>query len=567
VFIVSKTFHHISFKTLKEVKMALLSPGIEVIEADKSLVVPIAGSSFAVYCGVFPQGACDVPVLLTSVQDLIDTYGKPTNTNYNDWYQIYSFLQYSNTIYAVRCGKVNTPNGTNVQGYNAYTAVKAHVVGTITNPLYIPNVVDFNHKYDLGSIPTETNDIVVYAKSMGAYGNNVKVAFDDSVSFVNSGLQSSYQYAPTEVGEVAVTVSYNGTIVETFLVSLIEGTKDYNNKSMFIDDVINRQSQYIYTISKNTDTSTICNQAQASATWYTLTGGADSVPALGDITDAYFTQFGNKEEIDIDIVIIPEGNTDVAQFCADRADVIGYIGADYNDVVGVTSTQAVTNLVTAMTSTYNFNNKYISYIGNYINIYDRYNDKYRWINVAGQVAGLRAKTNNDRAQWFASAGLNQGILKGVTKLAQNFSQGQRDLLYKNAINTVVSFAGQGIALWGQKTATTKPSSFDRVNVRGLFNYAERAITKMSKYVLFEQNSDTTRNMFVSTVKPFFDRIKAGEGVEDYLIVCDTSNNTAIVRQNNQFVADFYIKPMYAIEFISLRFTAVGASINFSEVVQ
>jgi phage tail sheath protein FI len=199
-------------------------------------------------------------------------------------------------------------------------------------------------------------------------------------------------------------------------------------------------------------------------------------------------------------------------------------------------------------------------------IYDRYNDKYRYVNSAGQCAGLRAKTNNDRAQWFASAGLNQGILKGVTKLAQNFSQGQRDLLYKNAVNTIVSFPGQGICLWGNKTATQKPSAFDRVNVRGLFNYAERAISKMSKYVLFEQNSDTTRNMFISTTKPFFDRIKAGQGIDDFLIVCDESNNTPIVRQNNQFIGDFYIKPTYAIEFIQLRFTAVGASISFSQVV-
>jgi phage tail sheath protein FI len=276
--------------------------------------------------------------------------------------------------------------------------------------------------------------------------------------------------------------------------------------------------------------------------------------------------YGNKEEIDIDIVIVTEGNADVAQFCADRADVIGYMGADYSDIVGVTSTQAVSNLVTAITATYNFSNKYLSFIGNYLYIYDRYNDKYRYVNSAGQCAGLRAKTNNDRAQWFASAGLNQGILKGVTKLAQNFSQGQRDLLYKNAVNTIVSFPGQGICLWGNKTATQKPSAFDRVNVRGLFNYAERAISKMSKYVLFEQNSDTTRNMFISTTKPFFDRIKAGQGIDDFLIVCDESNNTPIVRQNNQFIGDFYIKPTYAIEFIQLRFTAVGASISFSQVV-
>lgn len=566
--------------------MALLSPGIEVIERDASLVVPIAGSSFAVYCGDFSQGPCDIPVLVTSVQELIDTFGKPTNTNYNDWYQVYSFLQYSNTIYVTRVGKLVNVGVGDTQGLNAvYEVGNGVIVGDMTtNQTYVANIVQFNDDYTMGNID-RTGCIKFMAKAMGSYGNKISVKIDDKFSFSTSGVTNSYAYGPTEKGEVAVTVSYDGTIVETFLVSLIEGTKDINNKSMFIDDVINRRSTYIYSVldSSLVITETIVSDVVTAyvyttgagvqtfvndnaATWYTLAYGLDSTLVSGDITDAYVSLYGNKEEIDIDIVIIPEANVDVAQFCADRADVIGYIGAEYNDVVGITSSQATSNLVTAITTTYNFSNKYISFIGNYLYIYDKYNDRYRYINPAGHCAGLRAATNNSRAQWFAAAGLNQGVLKSVVKLAQNFDQGKRDLLYKNAVNTIVSFPGQGICLWGNKTATQKPSAFDRVNTRGLFNYAERAISKMSKYVLFEQNSDTTRNMFVSTVKPFFERIKAGQGIEDYLIVCDLSNNTDIVRQNNTFVADFYIKPTYSIELIQLRFTAVGASISFAQVI-
>jgi phage tail sheath protein FI len=560
--------------------MALLSPGIEVIERDASLVVPIAGSSFAVYCGNFTKGPCDIQVLITSVQDLIDTFGKPTNTNYNDWYQVYSFLQYSNTIWVTRVGDALGANGV-VQGINAVTEVGGTITNVQTNASFIPNIVDFHFKYDLGSI-NKTGKVKIIAKSMGTYGNDISVSLVGVTDFNNaasSNIVKAFQYGPTSADELAVVVYKGINIVETFLVSVIPGTKDYNNKSIFIDDVINRQSVYIYTITDSniTDANTLSSiTAEATVNSIvvpahpklnTLEYGIDSDITSGMVSSAYATLYGNKEEIDIDIVIVPEDNTDVAQFCADRADVIGYMGVTFDDVVGIVSTQAVSNLVTAIGTTYNFNNKYLSFIGNYVYMYDRYNDKYRWINAAGHCAGLRAKTSNDRNPWFASAGLNVGILKGVTKLAQNFSQGQRDLLYKNAVNTIVSFSGQGIALWGQKTATQKPSSFDRVNVRMLFNYAERAITKMSKYVLFEQNSDTTRNMFVSTVKPFFDRIKAGQGVDDYLIVCDLSNNTDIVRQNNQFVADFYLKPTYTIEFIQLRFTAVGASISFSQVVQ
>lgn len=548
--------------------MALLSPGIEVIERDASLVVPIAGSSFAVFCGNFSQGPCDVPVFITSVQDLINTFGMPTNSNYNDWYQVFSFLQYSNTIYVTRVGLVASPDADNPQGLNSVFEIGNSVTTTMMqdNLDYIPNIVDFELWYNNGNIST-SGKLKFLAKSVGTYGNNISVAIDNVDTFVSSGLQAAYQYAPTTADELAITVKYKEDIVESWLVSITPGAKDTNNKSMFIDDVINRQSQYIYTVMDNlTSTTDVVNTNQVAATWHDLDYGIDSVPSAGDITIQYVNLYGDKENIDVDIIIIPEGNTDVAQFCADRGDVIGYLGASYDDVVGVPSTTAVSNLVTAMTSTYNFNNKYVSYIGNYTYIYDRYNDKYRYINIAGSIAGLRAATNNNRAQWFASAGLNQGILKNVIKLAQNFNQGQRDLLYKNAVNTVVSFPGQGIALWGQKTATQKPSAFDRVNVRGLFNYAERAVAKMSKYVLFEQNSDTTRNMFISTVKPFFERIKSSQGIDDYQIICDLSNNTPIVLQNNQFICDFYIKPTYAIEFIQLRFTAVGASIDFATVI-
>lgn len=196
----------------------------------------------------------------------------------------------------------------------------------------------------------------------------------------------------------------------------------------------------------------------------------------------------------------------------------------------------------------------------------RYNDKNRWVNMAGASAGLRAQTSNNQEVWFSEAGLNRGQYKDVVKLAQNFNVGQRDLLYKNNINAVVNFPGLGVCLWGQRTTLKKQSSFRNVNVRMLFSYMERSISKSSRYVLFEDNSATTRNLFVSMIKPFMERVKAGRGLEDYLVVCDESNNTPIVRQNNGFICDIFVKPMYSIEFITLRFTAVGASISFSEVV-
>jgi len=150
----------------------------------------------------------------------------------------------------------------------------------------------------------------------------------------------------------------------------------------------------------------------------------------------------------------------------------------------------------------------------------RYNDVYRWINLAGDIAGLRAQTNSSRATWFASAGLERGVVKNVTKLAFNPTSAQRDLLYKNSLNPVVTFPGQGTVMWGQKTMLDRPSSFDRVSTRGLFNTLERSLAKMAKYQVMEFNDNFTRNRIVSMIKPFLGTVQAGRGIVDFLVICD-----------------------------------------------
>lgn len=195
----------------------------------------------------------------------------------------------------------------------------------------------------------------------------------------------------------------------------------------------------------------------------------------------------------------------------------------------------------------------------------RYNDKNRWVNIAGDIAGLRAQTSMNRASWWASAGLERGQIKNVKKLAFNPKKSHRDLLYKNGINPIVSFPGQGVVMWGQKTLLDKASSFDRVNVRGLFNTLERSLSKMAKYQVMEFNDNFTRNRIISMIKPFLSSVQAGRGIQDFLVVCDTTNNTADVISRNQLVVDVYIKPTYVAEFIHLKFTNAGTN-SFSEVI-
>lgn len=433
----------------------------------------------------------------------------------------------------------------------------------------IPNFTEWEFIEQSLAFSNADSKLKFASKNPGAWGNDLQIGVAlksdfDSNAEILTGLyvndQFEYSASDTEVG---IIVIYQGSIVETFLVSMVEGSKDYNNKSNYIEDVINRQSSYIFVKVNNG----IVEMPKSSldGNIINMKFGFDGTPSKADIISAYDV-YQSKEEIDIDIVISNEiANKEIADFCMIRGDVIGYAGASYSDVVNVKADKAVDNLLKARASgEFNIDNKYFTIIGNYGYIYDSYNDKNRWINLAGASAGIRASTTNATQPWYAAAGLNQGQYTDIVKLAFNPNQGNRDQLYKNSINPVVSFPGQGIVLWGQKTATSKPSAFDRVNVRMLFNYAERKIANSAKYVVFEQNDNTTRNSFVSMCTPLLDGIKANRGIEDYRIICDTSNNTPSVIANNQFVATFMLKVTYVAEFITLNFVCVGATSSFEE---
>ena len=198
--------------------------------------------------------------------------------------------------------------------------------------------------------------------------------------------------------------------------------------------------------------------------------------------------------------------------------------------------------------------------------YNKYADKYIWIPACGHVAGLCANTDDVAEPWFSPAGYNRGQLLGITKLAYNPKQAERDELYKARINPIVSFPGQGTILFGDKTAQAKPSAFDRINVRRLFIVLEKAIATAAKYQLFELNDQFTRAMFRNMTEPFLRDIKGRRGVTDFLVVCDETNNTGEVIDNNRFVADIYIKPARSINFITLNFIATRTGVEFSEIV-
>jgi phage tail sheath protein FI len=197
--------------------------------------------------------------------------------------------------------------------------------------------------------------------------------------------------------------------------------------------------------------------------------------------------------------------------------------------------------------------------------YDRYNDKYRYVPLNGDIAGLCARTDFTNDPWFSPGGLNRGQVKNVVKLAVNPTKTDRDELYKAGINPVVTFPGQGTVLFGDKTLLAKPSAFDRINVRRLFIVLEKAIATAAKFQLFEFNDGFTRAQFKNLIEPFLRDVQGRRGVTEFLVKCDEGNNTGEVIDRNEFVADIFIKPNRSINFITLNFVAARSSVNFNEL--
>jgi len=463
----------------------------------------------------------------------------------------------------------------------------------------VKNYDDFEEQMSLSGL-NKAQQLQLITRNPGVWGEDIQVAVanvsdftNDYYAFPNVKLQDLLEYFPQNDDEFAIAVSYKDEVVEIFSVSLDVNAKDHNGKSKYVENVINRQSNYIYAVDGtngtitsyvagafNPDANPTADADELANYGITANGdtelinfdrGVDSLVTKAALLTAY-ELWDNKEELDIDIVIGNEtdGGTAAKNLVDFRKDCIAFVGALYGDVVGKKASQAVSNLVDWRKDinhdrNVNFNNMFVVATGQYKYQYDRYMDKYRWVNIAGDIAGLRAQTSQNRASWWASAGLERGQIKNVTKLAFNPNQGHRDILYKNGINPVVAFPGQGVVMWGQKTLLDKASSFDRVNVRGLFNTMERALSKMAKYQVMEFNDTFTRNRIVTMIKPYLSTVQAGRGIQDFLVICDETNNTPDVISRNQLVVDIYIKPTYVAEFIHLKFTNAGTN-SFSEIV-
>ena len=309
---------------------------------------------------------------------------------------------------------------------------------------------------------------------------------------------------------------------------------------------------------------------------YTFVKGAETLSATSGEIMTGLTEFADVETLDIDYLLMGPGDTGsksntqaiaakVLSVASGRKDCVGFISPCYTDVVGVTSSATQTQNVIDF-----YENMQATSFGVFDNgwkyIYDRFADKYRYIPLNGDVAGLCASVTANGTPWFSPAGLNRGAIRGAVKLAFSPTKSERDALYQRRINPVTSLPGQGIVLFGDKTALASPSAFDRINVRRLFNVIEKTIGNAAKGVLFELNDEFTRNNFKNVVEPFLRGIQAERGITDFLVVCDDTNNTGAIIDANEFKADFYIKPARSINFITLTFIATRTGVSFEEVI-
>ena len=260
----------------------------------------------------------------------------------------------------------------------------------------------------------------------------------------------------------------------------------------------------------------------------------------------------------------------VAAVANSRKDCIAFVSPWTGDQVATSGGAALTP-ATQLANTLEFmdtiaSSSYVVKDSGVKYTYDRFNDKYRYIGCNGDVAGLCVSTSAILDDWFSPAGQARGGLQNVVKLAFNPNKAQRDDLYTAAINPIVSFPGAGPILFGDKTALASPSAFDRINVRRLFLNIQKRAAALGKQVLFEQNDEITRGGFASSMTSYLSAIQARRGLVDYLVVCDTSNNTPTVIDSNEFVAELFLKPTRSINYVTVTLTATRTGVSFSEVV-
>lgn len=592
----------------------LVSPGVDINEIDLTNVIPAVSTSIGAYAGQFTKGPVGVATLISSEKELADTFGSPSkrgDASAASFLTAASFLKYGNALWVSRCKPAGLTNASSGGGVTAFYASEDS------------DNTDFDQ-----TDSTLTADVYSVGAGLLGNSLKVEVVHRDNTSFSSTAFNVFNNDPGTSTWADARGIQYDevnivvidedgditgtkNTILESYEgLSIVKDAKKSDGTSNFVCDVINRNSNYIripenafggvFDIEGDSDggfssvtigafgqtLAQILEEAESDSEGngevdirttaasdsdlrLSLTGGVDGTSTTA--TDSEIIEalqlFADPEKIDINLLFSQTAADEDSQnniadeiqlICETRKDCIGFVSPNTGVSAGATNVKSFFDDNVSSSS-------YLVLDSSPLLVYNRYADENVYIPACGHMAGLCARTDDTNDPWFSPAGFNRGQLLGVTKVKFNPKQADRDLLYKARINPIVSFPGEGIVLFGDKTAQTKPSAFDRINVRRLFIVLEKAISTAAKYQLFELNDEFTRAMFRNMVEPFLRDVKGRRGITDFLVVCDETNNTGEVIDGNRFVADIYIKPARSINFITLNFIATRTGVEFSEI--
>jgi phage tail sheath protein FI len=627
-----------------------LSPGVNVSEIDLTTIVPSVATSIGGIAGNFNWGPVNEVITISDEIRLVNRFGKPDSTNYENWFSAANFLAYSNNLKIVRAANTtstlnatanasgilikneddyvaNRESATNTtygpwaarwagalgnslrisvcpstQAYSANLTVtdnmRANAVSAGDTVININGTATANANVTAGDlISVDNGSTYIRAASVNATAIVLSTAVSTAIT-ANTPILRKWQYsgdfgvAPGTSDYVAnkngsgdemhiIIIDEDGnftgtanTVLEKFaFVSKASDAISNSGDTNYYKSVINEQSQYSWWLGHlpgatnwgNTAsgiTFTNLNNPQS----YSLSAGADGTIGNSELITAY-DYFANADVVDVSLLISGPGNATVAtsliSTAESRKDVLVFLSPTKSSVVNNAGNEATSILSFRNSLT---SSSYAVLDSGYKYQFDKYNNVYRWVPLNGDIAGACARTDLERDPWYSPGGLSRGVIKNVIKLAYNPDKAERDNLYVQGVNPVVTFQGEGTILYGDKTMLAKPSAFDRINVRRLFIVLEKSIARAARSTLFEYNDQFTRAQFVNLVEPFLRDVQGRRGITDFRVVCDTTNNTAEVIDSNRFVGDIYIKPARSINFIQLNFVAVRTGVSFDEIV-
>jgi len=570
-----------------------LSPGVNVTEKDLTTIVPSVATTAAGMAGLFEWGPVGLPVLISTVQELGALYGLPRDGNYEYWFTAANYLGYGSNIKIVR----------GVDEQAAKNATPSNLAATL-----------IKQPGDAQNITTTTNGTFA-ARYAGELGNSIWVDFCGGATTGGAGATFGSWAFKSLFGSIATQSAYAdrlglsasndafhlvvvdkdgkfsgtpNTVLEKYdSLSMIPGAINADGTSLYFKTKINAESRYIVVNGSQTAfetgmtagftaggssivgfTKSGDNYTSGGAYYAKMGGGTGAFSGASDLvggTNGY-QLFADPDQIDCALLLGGPLTGNQAQQVCDiakaRKDCVAFVSVPNKNSAESSSTK-LANCSTLRNAIGNNNYAFID--SGYKYMYDPYNDVYRYVPLNGDIAGLCVRTDITNDPWYSPAGFNRGQIRNVIKLAFNPTQTERDTIYPNAVNPVVTFSGEGTILFGDRTAQTRPSAFDRINVRRLFIVLEKAIATAAKYSLFEFNDSFTRAQFRSLVEPFLRDVQARRGITDFKVVCDEKNNTPQVIDSNQFVADIYVKPNRSINFIQLNFVATKTGVSFEEV--